>query len=88
MRLGFSVAVHIDPDILIMDEALAVGDAAFQEKCLERIMALKRAGKTLLFVSHSAGLVQHLCDRAIWLDHGRLRRDGPAADVLAAYAAG
>lgn len=88
VRLGFSVAIHIHPEILLMDEALAVGDAAFQEKCLERIRRLKREGKTLLFVSHSAQLVQHLCERAVWLEHGRLRLDGPSTQVLAAYAAG
>ena len=85
VRLGFSVAIHIRPEIVLMDEALAVGDAAFQEKCLARIAEIRAAGKTLLFVSHSADLVRHLCPRAIWLDHGRLRGDGPAAEVLEAY---
>lgn len=88
VRLGFSVAIHIHPEILLMDEALAVGDSGFQAKCLDRIMALKRARKTLIFVSHSAQLVQTLCDRAVWLEHGRVRLDGPSAAVMAAYAAG
>ncbi|MFH0907133.1 MAG: ABC transporter ATP-binding protein [bacterium] len=87
VRLGFSVAIHIHPDILIMDEALSVGDSAFQAKCMERIMEFKRAGKTLLFVSHSANQVQYLCDRVIWLEHGKMKMEGPTAEVLAAYSA-
>jgi ABC-type polysaccharide/polyol phosphate transport system ATPase subunit len=87
VRLGFSVAIHIDPDVLIMDEALAVGDQAFQDKCRKKIMGFKDAGKTLLFVSHSGAQVTDLCSRCIWLDHGRMKIDGPARDVVAAYAA-
>jgi ABC-type polysaccharide/polyol phosphate transport system ATPase subunit len=85
MRLAFSVAVHVDPEILLIDEVLAVGDQGFQNKCLDRIHELKRAGKTLLFVSHSAGLVQELCDRAIWLDHGECVLTGAPGDVLPLY---
>jgi ABC-type polysaccharide/polyol phosphate transport system ATPase subunit len=88
VRLGFSVAIHIDPDIIIMDEALSVGDAAFQGKCIERILSLKAKGKTLLFVSHSATQVESLCARVIWLEHGKVRMDGPTAEVMKAYAAG
>ena len=88
VRLGFSVAIHIHPDILIMDEALSVGDSAFQAKCMERIMEFKRAGKTLLFVSHSANQVEYLCDRVIWLEHGKVKMEGPTAEVLKAYSAG
>lgn len=87
MRLAFAVAIHVDPDILIVDEVLAVGDQAFQEKCQERICRFKQEGKTLLFVSHSGPLVGQLCERAIWLERGHVLRDGPAGDVLAAYAA-
>lgn len=87
VRLGFAVAVHIDPEILIMDEALAVGDAAFQEKCLARVAEFKQRGKTILFVSHSAGQVQAVCKRVVWLEHGRVKADGPADQVLAEYAA-
>ncbi len=87
MRLAFAVAIHVDPDILIVDELLAVGDQAFQEKCQRRIRRFKEEGKTLLFVSHSGATVTGLCERAIWLDHGRVAMDGPAAEVLAAYAA-
>jgi homopolymeric O-antigen transport system ATP-binding protein len=85
MRLAFSVAIMRDPEILLVDEVLAVGDAAFQAKCIEKIHEFRNAGKTLLFVSHT-GLVQQLCDRAIWLDHGELILSGRVAEVLEAYA--
>ncbi|GAA1885999.1 ABC transporter ATP-binding protein [Lapillicoccus jejuensis] len=76
VRLGFAVAVHIDPDILIIDEVLAVGDAAFQQKCLTRIADFQKAGKTILFVSHSSSLVEELCTRAVLLSHGHVLFDG------------
>jgi ABC-type polysaccharide/polyol phosphate transport system ATPase subunit len=85
MRLAFSVAVNRDPEILLVDEVLAVGDAAFQAKCIEKIREFRNAGKTLLFVSHTS-MIQQLCDRAIWLDHGELILSGRVADVLEAYA--
>ncbi len=85
VRLGFSVAVHTDPEILLVDEVLAVGDAAFQRKCLERIDDLRRQGVTILFVSHSPEIVQSICSRAVWLDQGRLVTDGPADMVVARY---
>lgn len=87
VRLGFSVAVHIYPEILIMDEVLAVGDQHFQQKCIQRILQFRDEGKTLLFVSHSPDAVKTLCQRVVWLEHGRLRIDGPVKDVLAAYQA-
>jgi ABC-2 type transport system ATP-binding protein len=87
MRLGFSVAVHSDPDILIVDEALSVGDAAFQEKCLERIRSYQRQGVTIVFVSHIQALIENLCSRAVYLDHGRVIQDGPASEVLRGYRA-
>ncbi|MDQ2755280.1 MAG: ABC transporter ATP-binding protein [Actinomycetota bacterium] len=80
VRLGFSVAVHIDPDILIVDEVLAVGDAAFQKKCLDRIGEFQQQGKTILFVSHSAQLVEALCTRAVLLSHGQVIFDGPTRE--------
>ena len=70
MRLAFSVAINMDPEVLLVDEVLAVGDTAFQEKCFERVRQVRHAGKTLMCVSHSTGMVQEMCDRAIWLDHG------------------
>jgi ABC-type polysaccharide/polyol phosphate transport system ATPase subunit len=85
MRLGFSVAVHVDPDILIIDEVLGVGDQRFQAKCFDRIRQFKQEGKTLLFVSHGGETVRQLCDRAIWLDHGKMLLEGPPAQVLEAY---
>ncbi len=86
MRLAFSVAVNTEPEILLIDEVLAVGDAAFQTKCAERIRQYKRAGRTLLCVSHATGMVQRFCERAIWLDHGELMMSGNVLDVMEAYA--
>ena len=85
VRLAFSVAINLNPDLLIVDEVLAVGDQNFQAKCFERIRDLRRAGKTLLFVSHSPNLVLEFCDRALWLDHGELVMQGEAERVLSAY---
>lgn len=85
-RLAFSIASHIFPEIIIVDEALSVGDAAFQLKCVERIFQMKKEGRTLLFVSHAPGIVQDLCERAVWLHRGELRMDGQTEEVLAAYA--
>lgn len=85
VRLGFSVAVHVDPDILIMDEVLSVGDQSFQQKCLDRIQEFKDAGKTLLFVSHNLGQVKSLCERAVWLDHGAVHMSGKADEVVDRY---
>ena len=85
MRLAFSVAINMDPEILLIDEVLAVGDQAFQAKCFERIHRFRQAGKTLLCVSHVTGMVQELCDRAIWLDHGELVMSGRIRDVIEAY---
>jgi ABC-type polysaccharide/polyol phosphate transport system ATPase subunit len=85
MRLAFSVAIHVDPDILIVDEVLAVGDQNFQAKCFDKISELKHAGKTLLFVSHASTSVRQLCERALWLDHGEVMMDGPAGEVIDAY---
>ncbi len=86
-RLGFSVAVHIDPEILILDEVLAVGDQNFRKKCEEKVAEFTRQGKTLLFVSHGLDAVSSMCRRAIWLDKGRIRMDGPVREVISAYRA-
>jgi len=85
MRLAFAVAVHMDPEILIIDEVLAVGDHAFQAKCQAKILELKHAGKTLIAVSHAAAGIVDICERGIWLDHGSVMMDGPLAEVVAAY---
>jgi ABC-2 type transport system ATP-binding protein len=83
VKLGFAVAVHVDPDVLLIDEVLAVGDEAFQEKCLERIDGFQQAGKTILFVSHALDVVRDLCDRAIVLDHGTMVFDGDSDHAVA-----
>jgi lipopolysaccharide transport system ATP-binding protein len=85
-RLGFSVAAHLDPDILILDEVLAVGDMAFVQKCMSKIDGLTAGGRTVIFVSHGIGDVVRLCDRALWLEHGRIAMDGPVHRVAEAYA--
>lgn len=84
-RLGFSVAIHTTPDLLIVDEVLAVGDHNFQKKCFEKIAELRQGGTTILFVSHSTGMVQQLCDRVLWLREGRLIADGPPGPILDDY---
>ena len=86
MRLAFAVAVNVDPDILIIDEVLGVGDQAFQTKCFERIARFKEEGRTLLFVSHSPHLVRQFCDRTLWLDHGQAVLVGTPDEVLNTYA--
>ena len=85
VRLGFAVAVHTDPDVLLVDEVLAVGDEAFAHKCLRRIEEMLSDGRTLLFVSHSLDLVESLCDRVLWLDRGRQRMVGDPRRVVDAY---
>jgi lipopolysaccharide transport system ATP-binding protein len=85
MRLAFSVAVNVDPDILIIDEALAVGDGHFQKKCIDKIREFQEAGKSILFCSHALYLVSSICRRTLWLDHGRVMRWGPTLDVVHEY---
>ena len=85
LRLAFSVAVNTNPDILIVDEILAVGDHTFQAKCVERIHQFRNAGKTILAVSHSQGMVENLCDRALWLDHGQAVMQGRISEVIDSY---
>jgi lipopolysaccharide transport system ATP-binding protein len=86
VRLAFSIATSANPDILVIDEALSVGDGAFAKKSFERIMQLKAQGTTVLFCSHSMYQVESFCDRAVWLDHGQVQMKGPASKVVAAYA--
>ncbi len=85
MRLAFSVAVNVDPDILVIDEALAVGDGHFQKKCIDRIREFQDAGKTILFCSHSLYYISSICRRTLWLDQGRVMRYGPSLDVAHEY---
>jgi ABC-type polysaccharide/polyol phosphate transport system ATPase subunit len=85
LRLGFSIAAHLDPDILLLDEVLAVGDAAFQSRCIERIHQLRRDGTTIVFVSHNLGAVESLCDRVFLLRKGEIFRSGPPRDVISEY---
>jgi ABC-type polysaccharide/polyol phosphate transport system ATPase subunit len=85
MRLAFSVATEIDPDILLIDEILAVGDLPFQLKCFERMQSFRQAGKTIMFVSHAMAQVARLCDRVIFIDQGTIMADGPPDEVIAMY---
>jgi homopolymeric O-antigen transport system ATP-binding protein len=86
VRLGFAIAAHLDADILLLDEVLAVGDAKFQERCQERILELKASGKTIVFITHDLAAMRQLCDRALLLNHGRLITEGSPAEVISHYA--
>jgi lipopolysaccharide transport system ATP-binding protein len=85
MRLGFAVAVNVNPDVLLVDEVLAVGDEAFTHKCLDKFRDFRRRGKTVLLVTHSLGLVERLCDEAVWLDGGEKHAEGDSKRVVDAY---
>jgi ABC-type polysaccharide/polyol phosphate transport system ATPase subunit len=85
LRLGFALAAHLEPDVLLVDEAIAVGDAGFQYRCVERISTLVREGRTLVFVSHNMSALEALCERAVYLSHGRIVRDGPTREVIKEY---
>ena len=85
MRLAFSVAINVDADILLIDEILSVGDEHFQNKCFEKMLELKKQGKTMVFVTHSMGTVKSLCDREIWLKDGLIRMDGNTEEVVDEY---
>src|ERR1043166_7479334 len=85
MRLGFAVAIHVDPDVLLIDEVLAVGDEGFTHKCLDKFAEFRRRGKTILLVTHSLGVVERFCDEALWLDAGRVRSHGDPRRVIDAY---
>jgi ABC-2 type transport system ATP-binding protein len=84
-RLGFAVAVHVEPEIVLIDEVLAVGDAGFQEKCLARMTSMRDEGRTLILVTHSLEQAQSFCSRVLVMDHGKLIYDGPACDAGEAY---
>ncbi|PMB77038.1 MAG: ATP-binding protein [Fervidicoccus fontis] len=85
MRLAFSVAIHIEPEILLLDEVLAVGDSAFQEKCMSKIESFREKGVTMIFVSHASLQVEKLCDRAVWLKDGEIEKYDDAKSVVRAY---
>jgi hypothetical protein len=85
MRLGFAVAINVDPDVLLVDEVLAVGDEAFTHKCLDKFAELGRRGRTIVLVTHALDLVQRFCDEALWLDHGSIRSHGDPKRVIDAY---
>ena len=85
MRLGFAVAIHVDPDVLLVDEVLAVGDEGFTHKCLDKFSEFKRRGKTILLVTHSLGLVERFCDDALWMDTGQKKATGDPKRVVGAY---
>lgn len=85
VRLGFAIAVHVKPDILMIDEVIAVGDEEFQRRCYDHIFKLRRQGVTIVMVSHSAPLMEQMCDELAWLDHGRLKQVGTPADVVRSY---
>ena len=85
LRLGFAVAAHLEPDVLIIDEVLAVGDAGFQKKCLDTMEGLRSGGRTVLFVSHNMAAVENLCTRCVWIDGGRVKEDGDPRTVIQSY---
>jgi ABC-type polysaccharide/polyol phosphate transport system ATPase subunit len=85
MRLGFAVAIHVDPDVLLVDEVLAVGDEGFTHKCLDKFADFRRRGKTILLVTHALGLVERFCDEALWVDGGRAKASGDPRRVVGAY---
>ncbi len=87
VRLGFAIAVHVDPEILLVDEVLAVGDEEFQRKCFDHIYTLRRRGTTIVLVSHDAATMQQLCDEVAWLDHGELQEVGPPTQIIEDYLA-
>jgi len=87
MRLAFAVAAHLEPEILLVDEVLAVGDTEFQKKCLGKMQDVSKSGRTIVFVSHQMNQIRRLCERLLWIDAGRIQQSGPAGEVIAAYEA-
>ncbi len=85
LRLAFAVAAHLEPEVLVIDEALAVGDAEFQQRCIGRMEDLQRSGRTVVFVSHDLGAIGRLCERTLWLDRGQIAFDGPTPETLRRY---
>ena len=87
VRLGFSIAAHLEPEILLLDEVLAVGDMAFQQKCLDRVRELRREGRTIIFISHDLSAVEALCDRVLLMQRGKAIANGPPGAVIEQYKA-
>ena len=87
-RLGFSIAIHVDPDILLVDEVLSVGDLSFQRKSLKRMLKFRKEAKAMVFVSHNLASIQAVCDRVLWLEQGGIRMEGPPSEVVPAYQSG
>ncbi len=87
LRLAFAVAAHLEPEILLIDEVLAVGDAAFQKKCLGKMQDVSRTGRTIIFVSHQMNQVRRLCERVMWIDGGTIRQEGPSSEIVNTYEA-
>ncbi len=85
VRLGFAIAAHLDPDILIIDEALAVGDVGFQQKCVEKMRQSAHSGKTVLFVTHAMNMIEEICDRAVYLKNGQVEKIGDTSKVVSTY---
>src|SRR5262249_53162830 len=84
-RLGFSVAAHVDPNVLLVDEVLSVGDVAFQHRSIRKMLSFRDSGRVILFVSHNLSAVEMMCQRSVWLDHGAIRMHGPTAEVVRGY---
>lgn len=84
-RLGFSIATEVDPDVLLIDEILSVGDEHFSRKCEERMGRFKERGVTIIFVSHAMAAVEELCDRVVWIDHGQIKMEGAPQTVIKEY---
>src|ERR1017187_5851850 len=84
-RLAFAVAAHLEPEILLVDEVLSVGDLQFQKKCLGKMGDVAKAGRTILFISHQMNQIRRLCERVLWVDRGQVRRSGPTAEVVSSF---
>jgi ABC-type polysaccharide/polyol phosphate transport system ATPase subunit len=85
VRLGFSIAAHLEPDILLLDEVLAVGDSDFQEKCIDRILGLRKGGMTIVFISHDLSTIENICDRVLIMERGEIADEGDPRKMIARF---